>query len=386
VAKIAVVNVPFFSHIGAAIRLCGVLSRQGHSLVVWGPSRWQAQIEATGVRFELHEPPMPRVVGFMNFAATLAATTEELAEPLIEDLFAHELDLVVHDSQVPWARVAAEFLGLPRVVSHPMFPIIADHRIRSVEEQEPVPIDPEAAKAKFEASWLAIARRWGVEFAAWGSVIHTSADSDATIAFTTREIVGEARPGWHFVGPLMDAIARSDAPQERPLVYACFGTSFNARTEQFRAVIDGLAHEPIDVLVSTGAGRVSSEALAPLPPNVVVREFVDAREVLGRASVHITHCGNNSVHETLLAGVPMLCMPQAYDQFPLAGRVVALGAGRIAEEDPEAVRAGVRWLLEDDAPRARAQELGQHLASYDGEGRVAEVFEQVLSGTAALSA
>jgi UDP:flavonoid glycosyltransferase YjiC (YdhE family) len=98
--------------------------------------------------------------------------------------------------------------------------------------------------------------------------------------------------------------------------------------------------------------------------------------------VHITHCGNNSVHETLLAGVPMLCVPQAYDQFPLAGRVAELGAGLIAEEDPEAIRTGVRRLLADDAPRARARQLGRHLAAYDGEGRVAELVERALAAAA----
>ena len=98
-----------------------------------------------------------------------------------------------------------------------------------------------------------------------------------------------------------------------------------------------------------------------------------ARDILARADVHISHGGNNSVHECLMAGVPMVFVPQAYDQFPLAGQIDLLGAGRVTDEDPVAIRDAVRWLLEDEAPQARAREFGRHLVEFDGEGRVAAV-------------
>jgi UDP:flavonoid glycosyltransferase YjiC (YdhE family) len=130
---------------------------------------------------------------------------------------------------------------------------------------------------------------------------------------------------------------------------------------------------------------VEAEELGPLPANVEVRDFVDGRDVLRRASVHISHCGCNSVHESLLAGVPLVCMPQAYDQFPLAGRLAGLGAGRFADETARDVRAAVRHLLEDPGPRRRARELGDHLASYDGAGRTNAVVDRVLAEHAVLS-
>ena len=99
-------------------------------------------------------------------------------------------------------------------------------------------------------------------------------------------------------------------------------------------MIAALAEEPVDVLVSAGVpehatGRrlVSANTLGELPSNVAFRDFVPGREVLARASLHITHGGCNSVHETLLAGVPMVLIPQAYDQFPLARAIEVLGRG-----------------------------------------------------------
>ncbi|MFL5780486.1 MAG: nucleotide disphospho-sugar-binding domain-containing protein [Thermoleophilaceae bacterium] len=388
-ANIAVVHVPFYSHIEAATRLSGALVRQGHSVIAWGPERSRATIEASGARFVLHTPEMPHVDTFMAHVASLAATTEEATTGLVDELHEHEIDLIIHDSQVPWARVAGDYLGLPRIVSYPMFPIAANRAIPSDfgEGEEPAPTSEEALEG-FEASWRAIALRWGVELGDWNSVIHTAGESETTLTFTTQEILGdyELRPGWHCIGPLMDAPPPRAPRPERPLVYVCFGTSFNARYGHFMAAIEGLADEPVDVLVSTGGGPMTKEHLPPLPANVTVHEFAPGREVLARASLHVTHGGNNSVNETLLAGVPMLLMPQAWDQWPLAGRVEGLGAGLIADESADAVRTAARWLLEDDRITARARELGRHLAGYDGAGRVADAVDHVLDGDLALSA
>ena len=223
--------------------------------------------------------------------------------------------------------VAADYLGIPRIVSHPMFPIVSPEHIASDEELDRVRPDPTEVQAEFRARWLSIARRWGVELGHGGEAIHTPAET--MFAYTTPEIVGESQldPAWRLIGPLMSPIPRSDLG-DRPLVYVCFGTSFNKRMQQFTSVIEALADEPVDVLISTGKSTITASDLGPLPANIVVQEFVEAREVLSRASAHITHGGCNSIHESLLAGVPMLCIPQAYDQFPLAGRMSVLGAGR----------------------------------------------------------
>ena len=82
-----------------------------------------------------------------------------------------------------------------------------------------------------------------------------------------------------------------------------------------------------------------------------------AREVLARASVHITHGGCNSVHETMLAAVPMVVLPQAFDQFPMARAISNLGIGVGAEEEPFEVREAVRLLLESDKAQTAAREV-----------------------------
>ena len=389
-ARIAVVHVPFYSHIEAAWRLTRVLLRQGHDISAWAPEAWREEAESEDVAFHEHQPKMPQVRGFMNFVAAMAETTERATGPLIEQLVAEDFDLLIHDSQATWARVAGDYLGIPRIVTHPMFPIVAARRIPDEDEGEEDPDaddDPEAT-ALFDARWLSIAGTWGVELGEVANVVHTVGLSDTTVAFTTEEIVGESNlvDGWHCVGPLMDEAPAAAPPGDRPLVYVCLGTSFNTRRTVFRAVVDGLAGEPVDVLISTGKGRVSAAELGPLPDNVELRDFVPAREVLSRACLHVTHGGCNSVHESLLAGVPMILIPQAFDQFPLAQRIERLGAGLVVDETPMAVRTAARWLLQDEDVLACTRDLGRHLAAYDGESRLAAVVGRVLDESTALSA
>ncbi len=51
--------------------------------------------------------------------------------------------------------------------------------------------------------------------------------------------------------------------------------------------------------------------------------------LLERAALFITHSGMNSVSEGLLAGVPLLMIPQTADQRSIARHVQRLGAGKM---------------------------------------------------------
>lgn len=386
-ARVGVVNVPFYSHVAAASRLSRVLVDQGHEVTSWGAERFRATIESSGAEFRLHTPEMPVAAdSFVAFVSCLAEILEQHTEELIEQLYGAELDLLIHDSQVPWARVAGDYLGIPRVITHPMYPMADAHRIRSPDDPAGVSVDPEEAMRRFTECWRRVGSRWGVELGTWGTMIHSSlALHETALTFTIEEVVGAGMldDHWRFIGPLMDDVPPEPRNGGRPLVYACFGTSFNRRREQFTSIIEGLADLPVDALISMGKGpmaygRLSADDLGTLPPNVTVCDYADNRELLTRASIHITHAGCNSTHESLLAGVPMLCLPQAYDQFPLAWRIAGLGAGSVIEESPESVRQGVLWLLEDEGPTRRARELRESLLSFDGPASVAEIIDEAL--------
>jgi MGT family glycosyltransferase len=361
------------------IRIGSVLAAAGHDVISWAPERFRERIEAGGMRSRAHDPLAGDWAGATNFATRFALATERSVEGLVTEILAEEVDLVVHDTHALWGMVAAEFLGLPRLVSYPLFPPAdADHPAAGWGMIPASSIGRESLE-ELESIVEGLQRRWGVELESWraGFFLTTGPTVVCPTAglLTGRE---ELAPGWHYVGPLMKPAAPGRRSQRRPLVYVAFGTLFSYSLEPFATAIEALSDEAVDVFVAAGDASVR-DRLGPLPPNVSVRGYVDSRATLARANVHVTHAGAGSVQESLLAGVPMVCVPQGADNANWADRVADLGAGEIVRQDADAIRAAVRRLLEDERPTLRAEELGRRLAAFGGADRLLRVTEQILA-------
>jgi MGT family glycosyltransferase len=275
----------------------------------------------------------------------------------------------------PWGRVAAEWLGLPRLVSYPGFP--------PPYEFDAPSIAPET-EDRLAAVRQAVAERWGVAFAGSRDVLVST--GDLNFAYTTPEIAGQGAEddSWRLVGPLMHAPpAASGDPRapagDGPLVYMALGTVHNWREDVFRAGIEAVAGSGARLLVATG-GRLPPSIFEPLPAGVAVVDRVDSRAVLAAADVHITHGGANSVHEALAAEVPMVCLPQGDDHYLWSDRVRALGAGEVLlEPDPGAIRASVEAMLGDTPARRAARDVAERLRDFPGEAEVARALDELLA-------
>jgi UDP:flavonoid glycosyltransferase YjiC (YdhE family) len=84
------------------------------------------------------------------------------------------------------------------------------------------------------------------------------------------------------------------------------------------------------------------------------------------------------MHESLLAGVPMVCIPQGSDQFMWAQRTSALGAGVVVPTAPTDIRGAVRRLLTDEGPRRVARQLGGQLAAQHGDSELTALLGSLL--------
>ena len=80
------------------------------------------------------------------------------------------------------------------------------------------------------------------------------------------------------------------------------------------------------MLLAVGSPE-GAAALGALPPNVRAEARVEQLRVLGEASVFLTHCGMNSVSESIWCGVPMVLAPQQSEEGAVARRAAELGAG-----------------------------------------------------------
>ena len=357
-------------HDNPALRLGRVLTEAGHDVVAWTTSDLGVELPANpGGVGGIPQDGMHRAEIIYRLAARLSAVSVDLLGPTIGHLNAAKLDLLVHDSMAPWGRLAARWLGLPRICSLTHYPL---------PELGPLPAPAPQIVAALTDSRRTLLEQWGVEL---GDTLELVLNpGELTFLYTTPELLGlpSQTSSWRLVGPLLE---RAPDPRPRvdpPLVYVSMGTSFNRNFAAYGPVLDGLADLDVRVLVSSGGGFAADE-LGPVPANVTVSEWADTWHVLAEAALVVTHGGATSLHEAISAAVPLLVVPQAVDQPQWAERVAALGAGlSLDAPTPAEVSEAAARLLAEPRFAERATELRDHLLDYDGDRLAREAVESLI--------
>ncbi|MGL5173226.1 MAG: nucleotide disphospho-sugar-binding domain-containing protein, partial [Olsenella sp.] len=184
-----------------------------------------------------------------------------------------------------------------------------------------------------------------------------------------------------FVGPSLFPSSQAHqektrAEKERPLVYISLGTVINDRPDFYEHCIEALKDTGADVIISCGK-YLDADKLGDLPDTIRVAPSVNQLEVLSQADVFITHCGMNSVSESLFSAVPMVLYPQTNEQHAVARRTVEVGAGLLLKEDSvEGIRRAVQSVLKDDAYAKAAQECSRDFHACAGPTGAAKFIEE----------
>lgn len=174
----------------------------------------------------------------------------------------------------------------------------------------------------------------------------------------------------------------------RPTVYATLGTVFNRVPEIFRTIIEGLRDEPLNLIMTVGAGQDAAQ-FAPLPANIYVETYIPQSLLFPRCEMVILNGSCNTVISALSYGLPLLLIPMGSTQPLHAMRCATLGVGCVlkprglfdgylynrayAELSPEAVRVTVKELLQNPSYRQSAQRLRQEMQSLPGTERAVEL-------------
>ena len=135
----------------------------------------------------------------------------------------------------------------------------------------------------------------------------------------------------------------------RPLVYVTLGTSFNANVHIFRAALDGLASEPIEVVVTVGADQ-DPAALVPIPANARVERFIPQATLLPTCSAVVHHGGAGTMFGSLAHALPQVVIPQGADNFVNADMLERAGVAEVllpGEVTAARVRDAVRRTLRE---------------------------------------
>lgn len=146
------------------------------------------------------------------------------------------------------------------------------------------------------------------------------------------------------------------------------------------------------VIMSLGPQGDALEGLPPVPSNFIVRSAVPQLEVLRRSSAFLTHGGANSMHESLLFGVPMAVVPVFGDQPTNADSVAHCGAGLgfrqpLTSVNAETLRNAFAQLTAADEAnsfRAAAKDMAKKLQASGGVPVAADEILQLVAKTAAI--
>jgi len=408
-------KVAAFANAGAShqMTMCAIgreLQRLDHEFVLLGTEYQGRQLTLPDIQFEklgrTGQDPVERyyVRSKHENQVSLSATLEYMksiaalwCEEAPELLDRSGVDFVLADQEEPGAATAAELARLPYASICSSLPLDEDSDV-------PPGFSPwdyasgTAARLRNRAGYSirnvvvrginsainAYRRRAGLR------VYRRPDDSFSTRAQIT-QLVQEfdyprraPSPALHYVGPFQrDALSHVDFPfhrlDGRPLVYASFGTTFGSRRVELRAIAEACATLPVQLVISLGGAEPCQEHAA-FPGDPIVVRYAPQRELLSRAAVAITHAGLNTVLEALSAGVPLLAMPIAGDQFGVAARIVYRGAGlRLPSRQRSAqhVRTAVLSLLHEPRWTAAARGLQSAIGETRGAAQAAEIIEAV---------
>lgn len=123
--------------------------------------------------------------------------------------------------------------------------------------------------------------------------------------------------------------------------------------------------------------------LANLPKNISVCSFVQQMEMLScYANVFLSHAGFNSMQESLLAGVPLIAVPQAIDQPANARKIEESGWGKaflqpMTSVEPATLADAIREVTENHWYREAVAAVSGHLRN--GEVRAADRLLEMVS-------
>jgi UDP:flavonoid glycosyltransferase YjiC (YdhE family) len=119
-----------------------------------------------------------------------------------------------------------------------------------------------------------------------------------------------------------------------------------------------------------------------LPEGVIAVDYVPYQSIMPRACAVVHHGGVGTTSHGLLAGVPTLIVPFAFDQSDNAEHARKVGASRtLYRNNYQATRVAdeLYQLLKHPSYARRALEVSRQLKQEDGPGRAADLIEQVLS-------
>lgn len=384
--RVAFFCIPAHGHTNPMLPVAAELVKRGNKVRFYSFAPFEKKIRAAGAEYipcdKYLAPLSQREEQGLKRVSITEMTVQDLRVTLAMDAFLdHEFqvfrpDVVYTDSACFWGKLNAWKHNVPMVVSTSTMAfnqLSSQYMKRSARETADMVFG--LGRVSKELKKL---EPYGYRV---GNVLRlvTSDNQTDSVVYTSRRFQPYAESfsdRYLFAGPSVFSKAVPMKKKERPLVYISMGTVINDRPALYRRCIEALGDQNLDIVISCG-NETDRARLGALPEHVQVYPTVDQPDVLSRADVFLTHCGMNSVSESLYMATPMVLYPQTGEQNAVARRAAELGAGVLLTDDSvSGIRAAVRKILNDPAYAAAAKECCGDLRSCCGAEGAAEFIER----------
>jgi MGT family glycosyltransferase len=168
-------------------------------------------------------------------------------------------------------------------------------------------------------------------------------------------------------------------------VLASLGTVQFTNDAFFKMVMATFADYPGQFVLAAGPNTDPARLGTP-PANFIVQPTYPQLPLLERAAAFITHGGLGGVHEGLWQGVPMVAVPQHFEQLRNALAAGREGAAIILDDqvygrpiEGGALKAALDKVISHPSYRQNATRLGATLRAGGGYVTVAKIIEEVVA-------
>ena len=383
--KIMVFCIPAHGHHNPTLPVVTELVKRGNAVRYYSFEEFREKIEKTGAEFFPCDAFLPELTAEEARGLKRVSTTEMTVVDLrvtarmdgflAEQVASFQPDVIFTDSVCFWGKLTARKYKIPMVVSTSTFAFNqASSRYMKNSFSEIVDLITGSGRVKAELKNL---EAYGYHEKSIMPLVQNDNFSD-TVVYATKKYQPCSETfskHYAFVGPSLPVAYPPDKEHERPLVFISMGTVLNEKPDFYKNCIRALAGGAVDVLISCGKA-VDPESLGKLPDNIRVEAYVNQPEVLAKANVFLTHCGMNSVSESLYMAAPMVLYPQTNEQRAVARRAFEMGAGvELKGDSPEEIRAAVLTVLKNPQYTRAAAQCSRDFREAPGPKGAAEFIE-----------
>lgn len=387
-SKIVFFCIPAHGHTNPTLGVVDELVKRGHEVWYYSYTPFREKIESLGARFiacddydteqKLEPKDAARIGKDVAFSTqVLVDTTLALDDMVCKNMQDLKPDCIVADSMAVWGKAVALKLGIPFVSSTTTF-AFNQYSARIMKQSIGQLFGMIFSMPKINKNIKRLQDK-GYPVKSILDIIQNDNQTN-TIVYTSPEFQPCAETfsdKYTFVGPSIRPATEEITKTKEKLIYISMGTVVNDSLEFYKKCIAAFADMQYQVVMSVG-DLIHIEDLGDVPENISVKRFVDQIAVLNKADVFLSHCGMNSVSESLYYQVPLVMYPQTSEQAGVAARTEQLGAGiRLEKVNPASIRAAIEQVMNTPSYRESAAAISESFKRCSGAKGAADKIERL---------